>query len=86
LQVLTPPAAQKPRLSGCFDSLQGKKSTFSRFSEILCAKRNKLLEVRQTGETFCPVLASRPGRFNPHNREGFSLSCPGQAAWAGGHL
>ncbi|MDR0655820.1 MAG: hypothetical protein LBG22_05845, partial [Treponema sp.] len=34
---------QKPRLTGCFGSLQSKKSPDRRFLEVLRAKRNKLL-------------------------------------------
>jgi hypothetical protein len=33
---------QKPRLTGCFGSLQGKKIAYRRFLAVLCAKRSKV--------------------------------------------
>jgi hypothetical protein len=35
---------QKPRFMGCFGGLQGKKPPERRFVEVLCAKRDKLLD------------------------------------------
>jgi hypothetical protein len=37
-----PNVAKNPDSRACFCSLQGKKSTFSRFLKVLCAKRSKL--------------------------------------------
>jgi hypothetical protein len=46
---------QKPRLTGCFGSLQSKKSPCRRFLEVLRAKRNKLVKTAAGSMVTGPV-------------------------------